>query len=176
MDITEDWSHRTANDGLKPLVPAVIDLKGEMSDLFDTVSDSSVFSGLVDWLKASWEWCTNLIPVVRSLRNSMSGDGLAGGASIGGALGNFMSYDAGQLPEVVVKPPRIRGGGGGRRGGGRTGRSSVTTPKVDEILPVGSVAALNKELSELRKKQDLATDTAGWMAQQREIDKLTTKI
>lgn len=67
------------------------------------------------------------------------------------------------------------GGGGGRtsRGGGR---SSVTTPKVDEILPAGSVAALNKELSELRKKQDLATDTAGWMAQQREIDKLTTKI
>jgi hypothetical protein len=52
----------------------------------------------------------------------------------------------------------------------------VTTPKVEEILPVGSVAALNKELSELRKKQDLATDTEGWMAQQREIDKLTTKI
>ncbi len=67
------------------------------------------------------------------------------------------------------------GGGGGRtsRGGGR---STVTTPKVDEILPVGSVAALNKELSELRKKQDLATDTAGWMAQQREIDSITTKI
>ena len=67
------------------------------------------------------------------------------------------------------------GGCGGRtsRGGGR---SSVTTPKVDEILPVGSVAALNKELSELRKKQDLATDTAGWMAQQREIDSITTKI
>lgn len=67
------------------------------------------------------------------------------------------------------------GGGGGRtsRGGGR---SSVTTPKVDEILPVGSVAALNKELSELRKKQDLATSTEGWDAQQQKIDELTTKI
>ena len=164
------------NDGLQPLVPAVIDLKGEMSDLYTTVSNSSVFSGLVDWLKASWEWCTNLIPVVRALRNSMSGEGLAGGASIGGALGNFMSYDAGQLPEVVVKPPRISGGGGRRTGGGRTGRSSVTTPKVEEILPAGSVAALNKELSDLRKKQDLATDTAGWLAQQRVIDGITTKI
>ena len=68
------------------------------------------------------------------------------------------------------------GGGGGARTGGGGGRSTVTTPKVDEILPVGSVAALNKELSELRKKQDLATDTAGWLAQQREIDSITTKI
>ena len=67
------------------------------------------------------------------------------------------------------------GGGGGRtsRGGGR---SSVTTPKVEEILPVGSVAALNKELSELRKKQDLATTTEGWEAQQLKIDELTYKI
>jgi hypothetical protein len=52
----------------------------------------------------------------------------------------------------------------------------VTTPKVEEILPVGSVAALNKELSELRKKQDLATTTEGWEAQQQKIDELTYKI
>lgn len=67
------------------------------------------------------------------------------------------------------------GGGGGRtsRGGGR---STVTTPKVDEILPAGSVAALNKELSELRKQQDLATTTEGWEAQQQKINELTYKI
>jgi hypothetical protein len=165
------------NDGLKPLVPAVIDLKGEMSDLFDTVSDSSVFSGLVDWLKASWEWCTNLIPVVRSLRSAMADGGMRGIEM------NFDQEKAGKanlerlMAEEIAKRNRrpVVVGGGGRtsRGGGR---SSVTTPKVEEILPVGSVAALNKELSELRKKQDLATDTAGWLAQQREIDKLTTKI
>jgi hypothetical protein len=71
------------------------------------------------------------------------------------------------------RPVVVGGGGRTSRGGGR---SSVTTPKVEEILPVGSVAALNKELSELRKKQDLATDTAGWLAQQRVIDSITTKI
>ena len=166
------------NDGLKPLVPAVIDLKGEMSDLFDTVSDSSVFSGLVDWLKASWEWCTNLIPVVRSLRSAMADGGMRGIEM------NFDQEKAGKanlerlMAEEIAKRNRkpVVIGGGGRRGGGRTGRSSVTTPKVEEILPVGSVAALNKELSDLRKKQELATDTAGWLAQQREIDKLTTKI
>lgn len=166
------------NEGLKPMVPAVVELKDSMSDMFDTVAKSDAFSRLVSWMQESFDWAVRLIPVVNVLRDVISGignKGLAGGASIGGALGNFMSYDAGQLPEVVVKAPRIRGGGGGRtsRGGGR---SSVTTPKVEEILPVGSVAALNKELSELRKKQDLATDTEGWLAQQREIDKLTTKI
>lgn len=166
------------NEGLKPMVPAVVELKDSMSDMFDTVANSNAFSKLVSWMQESFDWAVRLIPVVNVLRDVMAGignKGLAGGASIGGALGNFMSYDAGQLPEVVVKAPRIRGGGG-RTGGGRTGRSTVTTPKVDEILPVGSVAALNKELSELRKKQDLATDTAGWMAQQREIDSITTKI
>ena len=65
------------------------------------------------------------------------------------------------------------GGGGGGRGGGATGG---TTTAANEILPVGSVAALNKELQELRKQQELATDTAGWMKQQREIDKITSKV
>ena len=65
------------------------------------------------------------------------------------------------------------GGGGGGRGGGATGG---TTTGTNEILPVGSVAALNKELQELRKQQELATDTAGWIKQQREIDKITSKV
>ena len=65
------------------------------------------------------------------------------------------------------------GGGGGGRGGSATGG---TTTGTNEILPVGSVAALNKELQELRKQQELATDTAGWMKQQREIDKITSKV
>ena len=167
------------NEGLKPLVPAVVELKDSMSDMFDTVAHSDAFSGLVSWMQESFKWAVRLIPVVNVLHDVMSNignKGLAGGASIGGALGNFMSYNAGQLPEVVVKPPRISGGGGRRGGGGRTGRSSVTTPKVEEILPAGSVAALNKELSDMRKKQDLATDTEGWLAQQRVIDGITTKI
>lgn len=108
------------NDGVKPLVPVVIELKTEVSDLYSTVSNSSVFSGLVDWLQASWEWCSNLIPMVRALRNTMSGNDLASGAGIGGALAQ-VAGGGNQLPEVVVKPPRISGGGGGRggRGGGR---------------------------------------------------------
>ena len=105
------------NDGVKPLVPVVIELKTEVSDLYSTVSNSSVFSGLVDWLQASWEWCSNLIPMVRALRNTMSGNDLASGAGIGGALAQ-VAGGGNQLPEVVVKPPRISSGGGGRGGRG----------------------------------------------------------
>lgn len=76
-----------------------------------------------------------------------------------------------KISEDVEK--EIATGSGGRTGGGS---SSVTKPKVEEILPVGSVAALNKELSELRKQQELATSTEGWDAQQQKIDELTTKI
>ena len=70
-----------------------------------------------------------------------------------------------------VTPPKTPRGG--RRGGRTTPR--VTT-KTEEVLPVGSVAALNKELADLRKQQSLATDTAGWDAQQVKIDELTSKI
>ena len=117
------------NDGVKPLVPVVMELKTEVSDLYSTVSNSSVFSGLVDWLQASWEWCSNLIPMVRALRNTMSGNDLASGAGIGGALAQ-VAGGGNQLPEVVVKPPRISGGGGGR--GGRGGVRN-TPPKKSPL-------------------------------------------
>ena len=61
------------------------------------------------------------------------------------------------------------GGGGGRKTGGRT--TKVTPP-----APAGSVAALNKELADLRKKQELATDTTVWANWQKKIDETTAKI
>lgn len=61
------------------------------------------------------------------------------------------------------------GGGGGRKTGGRT-------TKIDPPAPAGSVAALNKELSDLRKKQELATDTTTWTNYQKKIDETTAKI
>ena len=75
---------------------------------------------------------------------------------------------------VVVTAPKgggkpSGGGGGGRKTGGRT-------TKIDPPAPAGSVAALNKELSDLRKKQELATDTTTWTNYQKKIDETTAKI
>ena len=66
--------------------------------------------------------------------------------------------------------------GGTSGGGGRSGRTTTPTPKVEEVLPVGSVAALNKELQDLRKQQELATDTTAWQDYQTKIDELTSKV
>lgn len=162
------------NNAATPLVPAIIDLKDSISEMYDTVANSSVFSGLVNWLEAGIDATSRFIPLLNTVRNLIpKGNALAGGAGIAGVLGQAAG-GGNQLPEVVVTPPRISGGGG-RRGGGRTVRTT-STPKIETPLPVGSVAAMNKELSDLRKQQELATDTEGWLKQQREIDKLTSKI
>ena len=68
-----------------------------------------------------------------------------------------------QRPIVTTNTPR------------RTGRTT-RTPKVETPLPVGSVAALSKELTELRKKQELATSTEKWDEYQAKIDSVTSRI
>jgi hypothetical protein len=48
--------------------------------------------------------------------------------------------------------------------------------KTKEILPVGSVAAMNKELQELQKQQSKATNIAEWNAYEAKIKKVTQQI
>lgn len=65
--------------------------------------------------------------------------------------------------------------GGGR--GGRTGGRNTTKPeKAEEVIPEGSVKDYTKQISELQKAQELATNTTQWRALQTEIDVLTNKI
>ena len=66
-----------------------------------------------------------------------------------------------------IEPVTTTGGSGGR-GGGRS--------KVEEILPVGSVAALNNELKELQKQQSLATNTVEWESYNDKIKNVTNQI
>ena len=55
-------------------------------------------------------------------------------------------------------------------GGGRT------VPKPEEIIPAGSVADLTKQMSELRKEQNLVTDTESWKAYETEIKRVQMEI
>ena len=130
---------------------------------------------------------TALSPVINSLKQVWNLMKLVkgNGSSEGGAPDNFtgphgsfkdQSFNF-QVPEVVITPNRpTRSIGGGRGSRGSRVGSRNTPVKTETPLSVGSVAALNKELSELRKQQDLATSTEGWDAQQQKIDELTTKI
>lgn len=81
----------------------------------------------------------------------------------------------GSAASVLLGDARyIRSGSGS--GGGRSGKTTTTTPKVEEVLPVGSVAALNKEIQELRKEQEKVTDITAWQEYQTQIDALTGKV
>ena len=144
--------------------------------IFDSIMSAA--SPVINTLKQVY----NLMGLVRG--NSGTGNGAPDNFT--GPHGSFKDQSfnfqsiMGEQGVVVTANRPVKTGGGKGGGGGRTsrggGRSTVTTPKVDEILPVGSVAALNKELSELRKQQDLATTTEGWEAQQQKINELTYKI
>ena len=83
---------------------------------------------------------------------------------------NFQSI-MGEEGVVVTAPKKTPGGGSvtPKKKGGKT--TKVTPP-----APAGSVAALNKELADLRKKQELATDTTVWANYQKKIDETTAKI
>ena len=166
--------HLNSSNGLlRDGVDAVTDLVRGVDNLVQSANNIDFnfpeLNGFVTWLKESWTWTTNLIPGVRALRAAMAGNDLAGGASVGNALGSVLG---GQV-KTVPTPPEIKTPGGGsvtpKKTGGRT-------TKIDPPAPAGSVAALNKELSDLRKKQELATDTTTWTNYQKKIDETTAKI
>lgn len=109
------------NEGVRPLVPVVIELKDNIAELYNTVANSSVFSGMVNWMEAAIDAATRYIPLLSTIRSLMpDGNNVASGAGIAGVLGK-VAGGGNQLPNVTVTPPRISGGGGGKggRGGGR---------------------------------------------------------
>lgn len=57
---------------------------------------------------------------------------------------------------------------GNKGGGGGTGS--------EETLPVGSAAALTKQMQELRKEQSLVTNTSEWQEYERQIDEIRNNI
>lgn len=62
----------------------------------------------------------------------------------------------------------MNGGGGGTRGG--------RTTTVNEVLPVGSVAELTKQMQELQKAQQLVTNSDDWKNYQDQIDAVKKSI
>ena len=69
---------------------------------------------------------------------------------------------------MTVRSIMNGGGGGGTRGG--------RTTSVTEVLPVGSVAELTKQMQELQKAQQLVTNTDDWKNYQDQIDAVKKSI
>lgn len=79
------------------------------------------------------------------------------------------------IDEIVVTPtkPRIPKRVGG---GKRTTKSGGGNRTTQEVFPDGSIAALNEEIKNLQKQQQLVTDTEGWKRLQEAIDGVTKRI
>ena len=69
---------------------------------------------------------------------------------------------------MTVRSIMNGGSGGGTRGG--------RTTTVNEVLPVGSVAELTKQMQELQKAQQLVTNTDDWKNYQEQIDSVNKSI
>ena len=105
------------NEGLTPMVPKVIELKNEIGELYDTISGSSVFSGLVDWMETGIDTASVFIPKLRLIRELLdfgNGNAAGAGAGIGGIIANIPDQTINEIPEVEVighKSTRTKTGG-----------------------------------------------------------------
>lgn len=95
------------------------------------------------------------------------------------ALGAQAERTGNEIASVDKQLTRVlngrQGGAGGSTGGSGGGRRGSTV-KPEEILPVGSVAALNKELSELQKQQTMVTNTVEWDSYNEKIKDVKNQI
>ena len=110
------------NEGLTPLVPKIVELKSDISELYDTVANNSVFNGLVNWMETGIDVSSRWIPklrIIRSLLDFGKGNAAASGAGIGGIIADIPDQTINEIPEVVVngtKPKKTtRRTGGSRR-------------------------------------------------------------
>lgn len=140
------------NEGLTPMVPKVIELKNEIGELYDTISGSSVFSGLVDWMETGIDTASVFIPKLRLIRKLLdfgNGNAAGAGAGIGGIIANIPDQTINEIPEVEVighKSTRTRTGS-------RTSRKQST---ADMLL-----STFNKANGKIDAASLMDTTTAG---------------
>lgn len=133
------------NDGVKPLVPVLINLKETIGNIAETVSNSSVWDGYITALGAVADKAAEVIPglgkvymLMKFIRGNGSDDM---GAGIGAAISGAMSADAGMLPEIVVTPTK------------KTPKGSISNKKsTAPTYAEDSIAAQSALVSDLKKK------------------------
>ena len=106
------------NDGLKPIVPKLIEVKTEIGEIYDAaVTDNWLTQGFINWLETGIDVTSRFIPYVRTLKKLI--DGLSGGGDMGASVGAAISgaitdNTVTDIPEVVVtgnKPKKTSGRG-----------------------------------------------------------------
>jgi hypothetical protein len=95
------------NKALTPLVPKVIELKDNISTLYDIVINNPISSGVWDWLETGIDVATRAIPLLNSVRALMRGSDIdASGTDLGASVGMGSLVTQNILPEVTVTGTR----------------------------------------------------------------------
>lgn len=98
------------NEGITPLVPALINIKETIGGIAESISNTSIFDGYVSALGAVADKATEMIPglgkvymLLKAIRGNGSDDM---GAGVGAAISGAISANAGMLPDIVITPPK----------------------------------------------------------------------
>jgi len=135
------------NNGIKPVIEVLVDLKYQFDQIYDTVVNSPVTGGFLDWLETAWDVTKKIIPglsTIVALKNAITGgesnsSDAGGGASIGGAITKGMGA---MLPEVVVTPRK----------------NTTTTPKGNK-QELDELQKIQKKIADLTKEAYTADET-----------------
>ena len=92
------------------------------------------------------------------------------------ALGAQAQRTGNEIAQVDKQLTRVLNGRqpGESGGGGKGGKGNKI--KAEEIIPVGSVAALTKEMQELRKEQNKVTNVSDWRDYEEKIKDVNNRI
>ena len=89
------------------------------------------------------------------------------------ALGAQAERTGNEIAQVDKQLVRVLNG---RQGGAGGGGNTVKPPKVEEILPTGSVAELTQRMQEFRKEQSLVTNAQDWKTYEERIKAIANYI
>lgn len=126
------------NEGITPLVPALINLKETIGGIAESISNTSIFDGYVSALGAVADKATEMIPglgkvymLLKAIRGNGSNDM---GAGVGAAINGAISADAGVLPDVIIKPTKKT----------TTNKGGSSTTNINDKVLTGWLNASNR--------------------------------
>ena len=134
------------NKALTPLVPKVIELKDNISTLYDIVINNPISSGVWDWLETGIDVATRAIPLLNNVRALMRGSDIdASGTDLGASAGMGSLVTQNILPEVTVTGTR---------------RPKTTTPKTTKTSSLN--IAFDPNRAALAAEQGVDTMPSVW--------------
>lgn len=104
------------NNALTPLVPKVIELKNNITSLYDYIINNPVSTATWDWLTTGLKIATHVIPILNSMRKTIAdlkkeaGMNLAESVNVGGLGSLFSQKGGGKTPSPSFTTPTASGG------------------------------------------------------------------